>query len=118
MGAKFMDSVAVLHASCSVCKNSFLKLSHSSTDLQTWIAPYTAKYWHERIITHCTAGDTGGITSPGHVPLGGSKLMMPYTTTSAPMYRPSMIRNLRTVKQPATMALLKGLASFGMSPVL
>merc|ERR1719460_222279 len=118
MGAKFMDSVAVLHASCRVCKNWFLKPSHSSTDLHTWIAPYTTKYWHERIITHCTAGETGGITSPGHVPLGGSKLMMPYTTTRAPAYRPSMMRNLSAVKHPATILFEKGFASLGMSPVL
>merc|ERR1719331_2726480 len=78
----------------------------------------TTKYWQERIITHCTAGDTGGTTSPGHVPFGGSKLMIPYTTTRAPAYRPSMMRNFRAVKQPATIGCSKGFASEGMSPVL
>ena len=46
----------MLHASWSVWKNSHVLLIQSSTDLQIWMPPYTQTYWHERIITHCTAG--------------------------------------------------------------
>merc|ERR1719262_1232129 len=37
-----------------------------------WIPAYTRKYCDARIMVHPTAGDTGGILSPGHAPFGGS----------------------------------------------
>jgi hypothetical protein len=33
---------------------------------------YKQKYMHERIIVQATAGDTGGIFSPGQMPFGGT----------------------------------------------
>merc|ERR1719191_1815105 len=74
MGAKNMEFVAPSKAFSSFGRGN---LSHSPTALQTWMPPYTRKNWAARIIVHCTAGDTGGTLSPGHVPLGGSKVMMP-----------------------------------------
>merc|ERR550514_889155 len=40
--------------------------------LPNWMPAYTMKYIDVRIMVHATAGDTGGIWSPGHEPAGGS----------------------------------------------
>merc|ERR1719375_1985255 len=72
IGAKFIDNVAVSQASFNRCKNGLSRLIQSSTDLANWIAAYTRKYWHVRMQVHATAGDTGGTTSPGQMPFGGT----------------------------------------------
>merc|ERR550514_2147687 len=40
--------------------------------LPNWIPAYTRKYIEVRIMVHATAGDTGGILSPGQEPAGGT----------------------------------------------
>merc|ERR1719262_1994492 len=39
--------------------------------LPNWIPAYTMKYIDVRIMVHSTAGETGGIVSPGQDPGGG-----------------------------------------------
>merc|ERR1719316_2115259 len=45
--------------------------------LPNWMPAYTMKYIDVRIMVHATAGDTGGMTSPGQEPAGGSKVYVP-----------------------------------------
>merc|ERR1740130_1110057 len=59
IGAKFIEAVAVINAFSAL----LVKLAAMDVNcvqvFAIWIPPYTRKYWHERIMVHCTAGATG-----------------------------------------------------------
>merc|ERR1719238_2495746 len=75
------------------------------------------KYWHEKIMGHWTAGATGNVFPTGHMPFGGSKVMMAYTTPRAPTYNMRRMMYFNTVKPTAQALFWNGSVSSGIWPV-
>merc|ERR1719487_1965072 len=118
IGAKFMLAVAVINAFSTLLVKPGNRPVNWVQLRAICMPPYTRKYWHARIIVHCTAGATGNFLPSGQVPAGGTKVIMPYTTPRAPTYNMRRMMYFSTVKAIAQAWLLNGSASSGICPGL